>query len=98
MRPEEAVINLSRIGFKFEVAGDRVRYRYEGPDDPDPHQVKPLLEVAKAHKEEVLWFLACHCPRCGGVCFVPDYDGKRLCLGCDWDYLVTIYPGLRVKN
>jgi ribosomal protein S27AE len=94
MRPGEAVINLSRMGFKFEVAAGKVRYRYEGSGEPDPHQAMPLLETLKAHKDEVLFFLKCFCPRCGGCCFVPDYEGRPLCLACDWAELVKLYPAM----
>ena len=94
LKPGEAVINLSRMGFKFEVAGGKVRYRYEGPGEPDPSQAVPLLEVLKAHKGEVLFFLRCFCPRCGGGCFVPDYEGRSLCLACDWGELVRLYPAM----
>jgi hypothetical protein len=54
----EAVSKLSRLGFAFEVNGDRVRYRYQGPDIPDPAQVRPLLETVKAHKSDVLAYLS----------------------------------------
>jgi hypothetical protein len=64
MRPGEAIVNLSRKGFKFEVAGDKLRYRYEGPGDPNPGQARLLLEVVKAHKAEALRFLANHAFTC----------------------------------
>jgi hypothetical protein len=95
MKPEEAVINLSRMGYAFEVADGKLRYRYEGPDEPDPHLVVPLLEVVKAHKDEALFFLRCYCPRCGGCCFIPDCEGRDLCVSCDWNLLVDLYPGLK---
>jgi len=98
MRPGEAVINLSRMGFRFEVADGKVRYRYEGPGEPDPGQAIPLLEVVKAHKDEVLFFLRCHCPRCGGCCFMPDYEGRPLCMACDWNLLTELYAGLKEKR
>jgi hypothetical protein len=53
----EAVSKLSKLGFAFEVAGDRLRYRYEGSGTPDPDQVRPLLEMVKAHKPDVLTYL-----------------------------------------
>jgi len=84
MRPGEAVIELSRMGFKFEVADGKVRYRYEGPGEPDPGQAVPLLEVVKAHRDEVAFFLKCHCPRCGGVVF-GTFEGKSRCLACYWE-------------
>ena len=54
----EAVSKLSRLGFAFEVNGDRIRYRYQGPDTPDPAQVRPLLKVVKAYKADVLAHLS----------------------------------------
>jgi hypothetical protein len=54
----EAISKLSRLGFAFEVNGDRVRYRYQGPDTPDPAQVRPLLKVVKAYKADVLAHLS----------------------------------------
>jgi hypothetical protein len=57
MKAIEAMGKLSKLGFAFEVDGNRVRYRYQGPDNPDPAQVRPLLEVVKAHKPEVLAYL-----------------------------------------
>ena len=98
MKAIEAVKKLSSLGYRFELAGDRLRYRYEGPGTPDPDTVRPLLETVKAHKPEALYFLKCYCPRCGGCCFAPDYEGRPLCLGCDWDQLLILYPGLNKKH
>lgn len=84
MRPGEAIIKLSRMGFKFEVADGKVRYRYEGHGEPDPGQVVPLLEVLKAHRDGVAFFLKCHCSRCGGVVF-GTFDGESQCLACYWE-------------
>ena len=53
----EAIRKLSDLGYQFELAGDRLRYRYEGQGDPDRGMVLPLLEVVKAHKPEVLAYL-----------------------------------------
>ena len=58
MKGIEAVKKLSSLGYRFELAGDRLRYRYEGQGDPDRGMVLPLLEVVKAHKPEVLDFLS----------------------------------------
>ena len=49
-----AVQKLRAMGYDFELAGDRLRYQYHGPGEPDPAQVRPLLEVVKAHKPDVL--------------------------------------------
>ncbi|MDO9533276.1 MAG: hypothetical protein Q7O12_14275 [Deltaproteobacteria bacterium] len=98
MKAIEAVKKLSSLGYRFELAGDRLRYQYEGPDTPDPDTVRPLLETVKAHKPEAIYFLKSYCPRCGGCCFAPDYEGRPLCMACDWGLLVEMYPDLRVKH
>lgn len=58
MKVIEAVKKLSSLGYRFELAGDRLRYRYEGQGDPDLAKVKPLLEVVKAKKPDVLAYLS----------------------------------------
>ncbi|MFH1597245.1 MAG: hypothetical protein ABIG94_12920 [Pseudomonadota bacterium] len=59
MTPIEAVRKLTDLNYRFELAGDRLRYRYEGPGKPDPDTVRPLLETLRAHKPEVVDFLRC---------------------------------------
>lgn len=81
MRAGEAVIKLVSLGYHFELAGVKVRYEWQGPGEPNPCQVLPLLEVVKAHRDEVDFFLKCHCPRCGGVVF-GTFEGKSRCLAC----------------
>jgi hypothetical protein len=78
MTVAQAVMKLVSLGYCFEVAEDKVRYRYDGKRDPNPDQVGPLLKVVKAHKEETLYFLNYRCPRCGEVVFPPQ--GK--CYSC----------------
>jgi hypothetical protein len=75
----EAARKLAHLGYRFTVNGETIKARYEGPGQPDPAQVRPLLETVKAHKAEVLPFLRCHCLRCGGVVFVGNE-----CFLCDW--------------
>jgi hypothetical protein len=58
MKAIEAVKKLSSLGYRFELAGDRLRYRYEGQGEPNPDTVKPLLETVKAHKPDVLAYLS----------------------------------------
>jgi hypothetical protein len=57
MKAIEAVRKLSNLGYRFELAGDRLRYQYHGPGTPDPDTVRPLLATVKAHKPEVLALL-----------------------------------------
>ena len=94
MKPGDAVMELSRLGFRFRLDGEAVKVRFEGPGQPNPVNVRPLLDLLKVHKEEVREFLRCYCPRCGGVVFCPDLDGKDRCLACDWQELARMYPGL----
>jgi hypothetical protein len=54
----EAVKKLSSLGYRFELAGDRLRYRYEGQGEPDRGMVLPLLATVKAHKPDVLAYLS----------------------------------------
>jgi hypothetical protein len=98
MRPVEAVMALSRIGFSFRLDGEAVKVRFEGEQKPDLKQVAPLLKVASQYKDEVRYFLRSYCPRCGGCCFAPDYEGRPLCLACDWETLSGLYPDLRIKH
>jgi ribosomal protein S27AE len=74
--------------------GETIKARYEGPGKPDLTRVRPLLGVMKAHKPDVVYFLRSFCARCGGCCFVPDYEGRSLCLACDWAALEKLYPAM----
>jgi len=94
----EAMRKLAHMGYRFTVDGETIKARYEGQGEPDRVTVSPLLGQVKAHKEDVCFFLKCYCPKCGGCCFVPDYEGRSLCLGCDWKTLLELYPGLRMKH
>ena len=98
MRPESAVMELTRLGFRFRLNGETVKVKFAGEGKPDPSHVAPLLAQVKAQKEDVCFFLKCYCPRCGGVASCPDYEGRPLCLACDWGLLVELYPGLLVKH
>lgn len=93
MRPGEAVMELTRHGFRFRLEGEAVKVRFEGKKAPDPAAVSPLLDIVRQHKDDVRYFLKSYCPKCGGCCFV---DG--LCMACDWAALVEMYPDLRVKH
>jgi hypothetical protein len=93
MSPGEAVMELSKIGFRFRLDGEAVKVRFEGEQKPDPAAVSPLLNLVRQHKEDVRYFLKCYCPRCGGVCFIGS-----LCMACDWAALVEMYPDLKVKQ
>ena len=98
MRPGDAVMELSRIGFRFRLDGEAVKVRFEGDQTPDPETVSPLLDLVRQHREDVRHFLKCYCPRCGGVATCPDYEGAHLCMACDWQQLVDLYPEFKVRN
>jgi hypothetical protein len=94
----DAVRMLAKVGYRFTVNGETIKVKYHGPGEPDPDTVRPLLETVKAHKPEAIYFLKSYCPRCGGCCFAPDYEGQPLCMACDWVLLVELYPDLKVRN
>lgn len=98
MRPGDAVMKLTRHGFRFRLDGEAVKVRFEGEQTPDPAAVSPLLDLVRQHKDAVRYFLRSFCPRCGGVAFCPDYEGRPLCMACDWAALVDLYPDLKVRN
>jgi hypothetical protein len=54
----EAVRKLAHMGYRFTVNGETIKGKYEGQGDPDPAQVKPLLEKVKTHKPDVLAYLS----------------------------------------
>ena len=100
MNPEAigAVRKLAHLGYRFTVNGETIKAKYHGPGKPDPDTVRPLLETVKANKPEAIYFLKSYCPQCGGVATCPDYEGRHLCMVCDWQQLVDLYPEFKVRN
>ena len=94
----EAARKLTYLGYRFTVNGETIKAKFDGQGEPDPDQVRPLLQTVKAHKPEVIDFLKSYCPKCGGVVTCPDYEGRPLCLMCDWEELVRLYPDLKVRH
>ena len=90
----EAVRELAHLGYRFTVNGQTIKAKYHGPGEPDSAKVRQLFETVKANKPEAIHFLKSYCPRCGGVATCPDYEGQPLCLGCDWEELIRLYPGV----
>ena len=54
----EAAQKLVHLGYRFTVYGEAIKARYEGPGDPDPSQVRPLMALVKDNKPEVLAYLS----------------------------------------
>ena len=54
----EAVRQLTKMGFTLQVVGDRIKYRYTGPGQPDRDRAKRLLAELSARKVEALAYLA----------------------------------------
>jgi len=59
----EAVQKLEKLGYNFEVVSSNIKFKHIGSSQPNPAQVKPLLEELKAHKPEALVYLQ---PRAAG--------------------------------
>jgi hypothetical protein len=57
MKPGDAVMKLTALGYRFEVAGERLRWRFAGQGQPNLVQVRPLLQLVKERRDEVLFFL-----------------------------------------
>lgn len=93
MRPCEAVMELTRLGFCFRLDGEAVKVRFEGKQAPDPAAVSPLLDLVRQRKEDVHFFLWSHCPKCGGAVF-GIFSGVSRCMACYWDELARLYPAM----
>lgn len=53
----KAVMELTRIGFRFRLKGEGVKVRFVGQETPDLSPVAPLLAVVKEHRDAVRRFL-----------------------------------------
>jgi hypothetical protein len=82
MKGVEAVQKLDRLGYRFELAGDRLRYEYTGPGKPDADTVRPLLESVKANKRAVLAYLSKPAPP----------EGILTCADCDFHKYIGPNP------
>lgn len=66
---------LENIGYEITLKGDKVVYKYQGEEKPDPAIVLPLLEELKAKRQEAIVYLSAQAkagkeePR---ECFDPD--------------------------
>ncbi len=94
MRPAEAVMELSRIGFRFRLDGEAVKVRSAAERPSDLAVVAPLVDLVKRNKDKVRHFLKSYSPRCGGAASCRDYEAQPLCLNCDWDELIRLSPDM----
>jgi hypothetical protein len=95
MKPGAAIMKLTDIGYHFTLNGDKIRYDWQGPGEPDSSQVAPLFESIKANREAAILFLRVHCPKCGGCLTWRDLWGKEKCINCDppdWQLLERLFP------
>ena len=97
MSPGEAVMELTRRGFRFRLDGEAVKVRFEGEQTPDRATVSPLLDLVRQTKDAVRYFLRSYCPRCGGV-FFGTFNGVPRCMACHWGELEEFNPGLRMRH
>lgn len=93
----QALTRLTALGYRFKVEGENILAEYQGPGTPNPHLVRPLLEVVKTHKRELVEFLRCFCPKCGGVVFAT-FDNREVCLACHYQAIKSANPGLGLKH
>jgi len=99
MRPETAILRLSRLGYRIEVCGDKVQYKYDGLGQPDLAQVRVLLDSLRTNKREVLKCLKAQgktllcnsCPWCQDNPWTRNPDLPKWC-GWWWDYLLADNP------
>lgn len=92
-----AVRKLAHLGYRFTVNGQTIKAKYEGEGDLDPVQVRSLVDAIRAHKPVVVDFLKTYCPRCGGV-FFGTFSGVSRCMGCYFNELAELNPGLRIQH
>ena len=84
MTAGEAIMQLTRSGYRFWLTGDRIKYEFLGPGEPETEMARPLLTAIRDQKEEAMYFLKSYCPRCGGVVF-GTFSGVSRCLACYWE-------------
>lgn len=108
MKPGEAIVQLVRLGYRFEVAGGRIRYQYKGAGKPDPGLVRHLLGVLKTNKDEAVKYLAkaqntgdipsCNdCPWCMENPWTHYPELPKWC-GWWWDHLLADNPQCRDRR
>ena len=53
----KALRKLEKLGYRFQLEGEQIKFKHEGKERPDPAVVKPLLEELKARKSEAFKYL-----------------------------------------
>ena len=86
-----AIHALAQMGYRAWADGKDIRMLFEGEGAPNPAAVAPLMALVQQHKENVLFFLKCHCPKCGGS-FFGTFNGVEQCLGCYYSDLENTPP------
>ena len=81
----DAVRTLVHLGYRFTVAGETIKAKYHGSGKPDPDAVRPLFEVMKTYKPDVLTYLS----------KPASTSTSQTCEPCPWYVLNpwTHYPG-----
>jgi hypothetical protein len=51
---KDAIDKFRLCRYSITLDGEKLRYAYQGKDDPPQDEITPLLEVLKAHREEIL--------------------------------------------
>jgi hypothetical protein len=98
VRPGEAILRLSKLGYHVMLAGEKIKVKFQGEIKPDPAQVTPLLEAIREDRQEAILFLRSYCPRCGGCFFWSSLGGNQKCMNCeppDWQLFEKLYPQLQ---
>ncbi len=95
MKPGQAIMKLSAMGYTFKMNGDKIRYDWEGKGRPDMVKANPLFDIIRADREAAILFLRVYCPRCGGIVFYSDHKGEQHCAKCDppdWNSIEQLFP------
>lgn len=50
----DAIDKVRSLGYSVTLDGGKLRYTYQGKDNPIQEEITPLLEVLKVHKGEIL--------------------------------------------
>jgi ribosomal protein S27AE len=85
IRVGDAIMALSGLGYEIGLEGGVIKYKYMGTSPRDADLVRPLLQTIRSSREEAMLFLRIYCPRCGGMVFATDQEGRESCLRCHFE-------------